>query len=69
MITADKRPSPSLVILATALYNHLDRAVAPPSQGGLPPEKLGLMADMCGVSPEKNLCMSIACGSALESSC
>jgi hypothetical protein len=37
------------------LYDHLDRGVHPASQGGLSPEKIGIMAELCGVADEENI--------------
>jgi len=55
LLNPDHTPTHLLLILVHAVYDHLDRGVQPASQGGLSPEKIGIMAELCGVPDAENI--------------
>jgi hypothetical protein len=56
LVTPQRTASSTLIAFVTALYNHLDQKVAPMRQGGLSPEKVGIMMTMGGYGDDENLC-------------
>jgi hypothetical protein len=58
LITPQQTASPLLIAYVTALYKFLDQAVAPSNQGGLSPEKIGVLGEMQGYHGDESLCAS-----------
>jgi hypothetical protein len=60
LITEQKTASPTLVAYVTSLYNYLDQNVAPCNQGGLSPEKIGLLGELQGYYGDAGLCQCLS---------
>jgi len=59
LITQQNTASSTLTLLLTVPYKYLDQVIAPSLQGGLAPEEIGILGEMCGSHGGESLCRSL----------